>query len=229
MQGDYDYTSSGFDGFLSRSIDNLSQIDLDSQGPVSTAIRYDSAQTTGILGDTWRVGDIFLAGKQRAIEIGDSKTKQILVGRDSQGNLAIKVAPDGIDAKTAGDDELLFNSRQRSLKVLRTILGSYVVSSADFSNQNATIEVLHNLELKPTVVGSFQSSTDGKSRPIPFIYLAPDQSYFGAAPSAFLVVDYVDDSVIRLRLSMNDALGLSLFLSNANIFYKLYCLQETII
>lgn len=63
MQGDYDYTSSGFDGFLSRSIDDLSQTNLDSAGPRSTAMRFDSAQLSGYLGDTFQAGGTLFTKK----------------------------------------------------------------------------------------------------------------------------------------------------------------------
>ncbi len=53
---DHDYISAGFDPFLSRSIDNLSQVNLDSQGPVSKQVSYDRMQVNGLLGDTFRAG-----------------------------------------------------------------------------------------------------------------------------------------------------------------------------
>lgn len=72
-----DYTDAGFDGFLSRSIDDLSQINLDSQGPTSTSIRYDSAQVSGMLGDTLQVGKIKIDGVMGRLSIFDDNGNEV--------------------------------------------------------------------------------------------------------------------------------------------------------
>lgn len=50
-----DYSDSGFDDFLSRSIDDVPQATLDSQGPSSLQTRFDASQVSGIIGDNVRV------------------------------------------------------------------------------------------------------------------------------------------------------------------------------
>ena len=80
MNDKYDYEASGFDGFLSRSIDDLSQVNLDAAGPQSTAIRYDSAQVSGMLGDTIRVGSILINGVEGRISIYDGDTEVVRIG-----------------------------------------------------------------------------------------------------------------------------------------------------
>lgn len=75
-----DYTDSGFDGFLSRSVDNLSQVNLDSQGPVSTQIPFDRAQVSGPLGDTLRFGNIQLDGRKGRISIFDGDNEVVRIG-----------------------------------------------------------------------------------------------------------------------------------------------------
>jgi len=77
---DYTYESSGFDGFLSRSIDNLSRTNLESSGPTSTNIRYDSSQMSGRLGDTLQVGNIRI--NKTNITISDGGTDFLLMGED---------------------------------------------------------------------------------------------------------------------------------------------------
>lgn len=67
----YDYVDAGFDSFLSRSVDNLSQLNLDSQGPASTQTRYDSSQASGAIGDSIRVGRILIDGTSGRISIYD--------------------------------------------------------------------------------------------------------------------------------------------------------------
>lgn len=74
-----DYTDSGFDGFLSRSIDNLSQVTLDSQGPVSTSQRFDSTQVSGMLGDTLQIGSILLDGASGKITITDNSGNVVVI------------------------------------------------------------------------------------------------------------------------------------------------------
>lgn len=80
MQEDYSYADSGLDNFLSRSIDRLSQVNLDAPGPVSTQIRYDAAQVTGQLGDTLRIGSIHLDGAKGRISIFDGDNEVVRLG-----------------------------------------------------------------------------------------------------------------------------------------------------
>lgn len=82
MNPQYSYEDAGLDGFLSRSIDDVSQINLDSQGPNTTAIRYDSAQVSGALGDTLRLGRINLNGASGNIVLDDGNTNRVLLGED---------------------------------------------------------------------------------------------------------------------------------------------------
>lgn len=77
----YDYTQSGFDGFLSRSIDDLVQVNLDSQGPKTTQIRYDSAQVSGFQGDSFQVGPVRIT-KKGLIMADDSGTDILLIGNE---------------------------------------------------------------------------------------------------------------------------------------------------
>lgn len=74
------YEDDGFDSFLSRSIDNLSQTNLDSQGPQSTAFRYDSAQVTGMLGDTFKTGVVSIT--KQGIFIEDENNNRVFIGSD---------------------------------------------------------------------------------------------------------------------------------------------------
>lgn len=96
----YDYSSSGLDGFLSRSIDDLSQVNLNSPGPVSTQIAYDRAQVTGLLGDTWRIGSISLDGKtsqvmiKDSVQIGETDTGEGLNLTDNQGRPVLDIVKD---------------------------------------------------------------------------------------------------------------------------------------
>ncbi len=59
---EYNYETAGFDGFFNRSIDTLSQSNLDAQGPLSTSVRFDSAQVSGIIGEQLRSGNTKIVG-----------------------------------------------------------------------------------------------------------------------------------------------------------------------
>lgn len=77
---EYSYLDAGFDGFLNRSIDNTSQVNLDSQGSQSNAIRFDSAQLSGAMGDTMRVGKININGAAGNITANDGNNDFFLLG-----------------------------------------------------------------------------------------------------------------------------------------------------
>ena len=78
---DYDYTQAGFDNFLSRSVDDLSQTNLDSAGPQTTAMRYDSAQVSGLLGDTLQIGSVRI--NRTNITMDDGSNDRLLIGEDN--------------------------------------------------------------------------------------------------------------------------------------------------
>ena len=80
-QDGYSYETAGFNGFLSRSIDNLAQSSLSDAGPNSTAIRYDSSQVSGFLGDGFSVGPVRIT-KQGIIMSDDNGNDVLLIGEE---------------------------------------------------------------------------------------------------------------------------------------------------
>lgn len=98
--GDYNYEASGFDGFLSRSIDDLAQVNLDSPGPQTTALPLDRGQQSGGFGNSFRVGNIIfdginstvtllstvdsakvvIDGTNRNIKVYDTKNSRVIIG-----------------------------------------------------------------------------------------------------------------------------------------------------
>lgn len=83
---DYNYETAGFDSFLTRSIDSVQQINLDSPIPINNTLRFDSTQISGALGDTMRLGRIFLNGAQGNIILNDGVNDFLLMGDDGQSN-----------------------------------------------------------------------------------------------------------------------------------------------
>lgn len=80
--GQYDLSDSGFDGFLTRSVENNPQVNLDSPSPPNNAIAFDRNQVTGALGDTLRLGNIFLDGSSSRIIMNDGTNDVLLIGQD---------------------------------------------------------------------------------------------------------------------------------------------------
>lgn len=81
-QDSYDYSNAGLDSFLSRSIDDISQVNLDSTGPRSSAIRYDDSQQSGMMGDMIRIGKITLNGQDGNIVGNDGTNDFFIIGED---------------------------------------------------------------------------------------------------------------------------------------------------
>jgi hypothetical protein len=96
-QDDYNYNSSGFDDFLSRSIDNLNQANLDAPGPQSRSLAYDRAQISGSLGDILRIGNIFLDGVNKRIVLSDAVTNRIVLGELPDGEQGFIISKEGED------------------------------------------------------------------------------------------------------------------------------------
>jgi hypothetical protein len=76
----YDYAKAGFDAFLSRSIDNLSQVNLNSQGPQSNSMAYDRSQVTGYIGDTLQIGKVHI--NRDNITLEDEDNTRLVIGED---------------------------------------------------------------------------------------------------------------------------------------------------
>lgn len=109
--GQYDLTDAGFDGFLSRSVDQTPAINLDSVQPANNALPFDRTQVTGSQGDTYNLGGISMSAQDNAmtlndgiLNINDSSTGSNIQAQsgnityfDSTGNLVVQegLLPDG--------------------------------------------------------------------------------------------------------------------------------------
>lgn len=175
---DYDYQSAGFDGFMSRSIDDLNQSNLDSAGPVSTQLAYDRSQVTGMLGDSYRMGDILFDGKEGRTTYHNNQDPFLIEGElfdgargirfqnaggvglaqfgiFGNGKLALKIAKDGFDAATATDDQLIFNSGQNIFKIVKKITDRSIpqftttYDGSTYTTGGALLTVPHGLTFTP--------------------------------------------------------------------------------
>lgn len=80
--GQYDLTDAGFDGFLSRSVDDTARTNLDSPTNTSQQVAFDRNQITGALGDTFRIGRIYFDGSNGTIIMNDGQNDVLLIGQD---------------------------------------------------------------------------------------------------------------------------------------------------
>lgn len=93
MQGNnqrqrYDYTTAGFNGFLTRSIGGgqpLTLTEADQQAATTRSISFDRSQITGALGDTLQIGQISLNGAEENIILSDGDNNRLLLGRQDGG------------------------------------------------------------------------------------------------------------------------------------------------
>lgn len=82
---DQDYTASGFDKFMSRSIDQTPQANLDSPTPPNKSVAFDQVQVSGLLGDTLAIGKINLNGADGTIILSDGSNDRLLIGFQNDG------------------------------------------------------------------------------------------------------------------------------------------------
>lgn len=88
----YDYTQTGINSFLSRSIEDVAwESTLDAhlntlQNTVvdSTAQNYDTTQVTGSLGNTLQMGNVNI--NQNSITMSDGANTVLFIGNDSGAN-----------------------------------------------------------------------------------------------------------------------------------------------
>lgn len=80
----YDYTVAGFDAFLTRSIDGgQTALGTDNFGAMpSQQLAFDRSQISGVLGDTMRIGRIYLNGSQSNIVMNDGENDFFFMGDD---------------------------------------------------------------------------------------------------------------------------------------------------
>lgn len=80
------YEDSGYDSFLSRSIDSTPQVTLDAPGPVTTHIAFDRGAISGRFPDMVKIGSaIRLDGPAKNIVLSDGTVDRLLLGFQKDG------------------------------------------------------------------------------------------------------------------------------------------------
>jgi hypothetical protein len=121
MNSDNDYSTSGFDKFLSRSSQSL-QGPLDQENIQNNAASFDRTQVSGVVGDTFRttktsqqgildgeivlngvltIGNIVIDGVNDNITLRDTTTNRIIFGKLPDGSYGFVISKDNIDVQSA--------------------------------------------------------------------------------------------------------------------------------
>lgn len=80
---DQDYAQAGFNKFMSRSVDQTPEVNLDSPVPAGNSTAFDRTQITGPVGDTFRIGNILFDGSAGRITMQDENGNDtLLIGTD---------------------------------------------------------------------------------------------------------------------------------------------------
>ncbi len=145
------------------------------------------------------------------------------------------LSPD-LNAPRVNQQEMLANSvKQRLLAnspgVPTAILDGpdfvYTASEGDVTSFNFTFTFPHGLLYTPTVVGKVSrtplNTPTAPTNQLPYNLYADNQSYFDSPPSATITIDQVTSSLIKIRVVILDAIGLSTFLSKRVLYFKFYC------
>lgn len=157
-----------------------------------------------------------------------------LLGKDSAGNIVVKVAKSGQNVITAPDNELIFNSQQDTFKIVASGTSSYSVNIAATAGICATYDtgyntIAHNLGYSPAVLVFEQNNT----APVASGTLYSDSYTYSSTGFAYTDVYnliYVDNTNLYLGATWRQiasASSVSAPAVTSTISYKYYLLQET--
>jgi hypothetical protein len=203
-QDDYSYETSGFDGFLNRSIDGASQTNLDEQGPMSTQNRQDSAQVSGKAGDVWRIGQTQL---------------------DQSG---VKVARPGVAIENAEDHQIIFNSSTNGFKVVATIKVSCETSESQITDQMALFPIQNPLgRLPDRIEGYFYvTHVPGVRYQLPWSRYNQSAGAFATLANSVAISSF-DDTTINLDFRVFNIFGLAWSIGQRSFTVVLHLMDQT--
>lgn len=224
----YDYSTAGFDGFLSRSIDDLSQTNLDSAGPLSTQLAYDRTQVTGMLGDTWRVGTITVDGKTSQIavkdtlKLGETDTGDGMALFDSQGKTILDIVKDDKNrARLAvtddGNIKRLFAGRGADGRVVAKLSQNGVdveEASDDQLVWSSDFNLFKIVKKIPTATAQFTTTYDGTNTTGSTLLTVPHGLTYDPIVQVFVRAKFVNS--VGGGLITSTYIPLPIVMSNAN-------------
>lgn len=77
---DYNYENAGFSGYLTRSLVDASGT---AQSFQARQLNFEQSQISGALGDTLKIGRIFINGAEGNIIVNDGENDRVLIGFDA--------------------------------------------------------------------------------------------------------------------------------------------------
>jgi hypothetical protein len=110
-------------------------------------------------------GDLRIEYQNGRMIVSKNTIDLMLAGKDDQGNVVVKIALDGIDVKTASDDQLIFNSAQNVLKVIDIIPLTVPASSTTAHTTDHQDSVNINLTNYPADIIILPLFRDGINSP----------------------------------------------------------------
>lgn len=100
--------------------------------------------------DTVLGGMLLIEYDNNRIILRRANKNKLLIGPDSTGGIAVKVAKDGFDADTATAANLIFNSSQDIFKIVSKATTS-IPSFATAGQKYSYVQIAHNLSITPIV------------------------------------------------------------------------------
>lgn len=154
-----------------------------------------------------------------------TQTPRVIEGLLPDNTYGLWVSKPGIDATTAGPEQLAFNSNQNSLKIVKIVEGSFTsppvtgVSNA-FAYATAVNTIPHGLDFIPIPFGTF---FDG----ITYIQLPDTKLNFSSPNSPSWIQFRVSTDSTYVYLSTFSMTYNLTLVNSVNFAAKIYLLQET--
>lgn len=97
--------------------------------------------------------NIISDSSNQRIRVNDGTIDRVVMGNINNGQWGLKVSQPGIDATTATDDQLIFNSQQNILKIVASGIATIGLPATLVTNTSAVAIVPHNLGGIPVAQG----------------------------------------------------------------------------
>lgn len=116
-----------------------------------------------------------------------------LLGKDSAGNIVVKVAMSGQNVISAPDNELIFNSQQDTFKIVDKLSTTFTVTSTTSAVGYGTATITHNLGYVPLTLSTVTITQDwnGGTGIFPVPYLNPATNTGVDSGQLFVIVSFV--------------------------------------
>ena len=158
--------------------------------------------------------------------VSDSTTNRLLAGRDSAGDIKMKLSQPTFDVLTATDEQLIWSSDFDLPKI--SLIINTDVGTVGTGVGNVTQTYTHNLGYIPMAIGSFTYSGGITTRMLPELYFEIETAGHNYELTRCVLIKKVTSTTIDIEFQAGNigSGGLQVF-NNGTI--KLLLLRETII